>query len=93
MPPDRSLGPELTVFRDQVLRDLDECINSLSERQRDALTARTYRNENAEVVAVRLGTTPNNVYQIVFEARKAVKACMTTKGWDAEILEYFAHPS
>jgi RNA polymerase sigma-70 factor (ECF subfamily) len=66
---------------DHRLRALREAIqHDLTRRQREALVATAINAVPIDVVAERLGTSRNAVYESIHSARKALRAALTERG-------------
>jgi RNA polymerase sigma-70 factor (ECF subfamily) len=66
--------PETVAVRNQIIALIREIITEeLTERQRSALVGVHFNGMPMAEVARQLGTTPNNVYKLIHEARKKLK--------------------
>ena len=85
-------GPDRTVERNDLIAALDRSIrDELTERQRTVVLALLAGVPIAEV-ADRLETSPNNVYKVGFDARKALRHALNEAGFTSEdILEELAN--
>jgi RNA polymerase sigma-70 factor (ECF subfamily) len=87
-----SPDPETRAVRQEVLDLMRQVIEEeLSRRQRFALVNNKLRGMPVEEVADRLDTTPNNVYKLIYDARKKLKAALASRHYSlADILAIFS---
>jgi len=86
------LDPEIMTARTQVIELLCEIIDEeLTERQRFALLNVHFHNVPVSEVAQQLDTTPNNVYKIIYDARKKLEKGLEQRYYSkADILALFS---
>lgn len=74
-------GPERSLEQQQAWAMLTDLIEtSLTPLQRKALIAHAFQNMPLDLVAEWLGTNRNNLYKIIHDARKRLKAALLAKG-------------
>jgi RNA polymerase sigma-70 factor (ECF subfamily) len=83
--------PETLVARNRILDLMREIINhELTERQRFALINVRFRGVPVVEVARHLDTTPNNVYKLMYDARKKLKRGLERRHYsEADVLAIF----
>jgi len=89
---DLSVGsPEMALQQDEVWRLLKRIIEKdLTSRQRFVLIASTFQAMPLDLIAEKLGTSRDNVYKILHDARKKLKRCLSKSGLtQEEILRIF----
>ena len=78
-----SPGPAAGVERAELLDAISECIaNRLTPHQRRVLVALTLDGVPIDVLADRLDTNRNALYKTLHDARKKLRASLTTRGLD-----------
>jgi RNA polymerase sigma-70 factor (ECF subfamily) len=89
---DRSApDPETAAAQTEILLLMERVIQEdLTERQRVALVSVKLRGVPVDVVAERLDTTRNNVYKLVHDARRKLKAGLERRHYsEADVLAIF----
>jgi RNA polymerase sigma-70 factor (ECF subfamily) len=83
--------PETMTSRKQILELLQQIIDEdLTERQRFALVNIYFRGVPVTEVAWQLDSTPNNVYRLVYDARKKLKRGLEQRHYsEADVLVIF----
>ncbi len=83
--------PETAAARNQILDTIHQIINEeLTERQRFALVNVHLRGVPMADVARQLNSTPNNVYKLIHDARKKLKAGLHRRRYsEADVLAIF----
>ncbi len=66
-------------------RFLQQCLEKLSGRQRDAVEARYFHRESVQAIADRLGMKPNAVSQLLFRSRDSLLRCIESQLGDSAI--------
>jgi RNA polymerase sigma-70 factor (ECF subfamily) len=62
----------------------------LTSRQRFVLVASVFQSMPLDLIAEKLGTSRDNIYKILHDARKKLKGCLTKRGLThEEILRIF----
>ncbi len=91
---DRSPDPERTLQQDQLWATIRAAIETeLTARQRSVLVAAAFEGVPLDVVAERLGTSRDNIYKILHDARRHLKRCLAARRLSpAEILAVFQEP-
>jgi RNA polymerase sigma-70 factor (ECF subfamily) len=84
--------PETCAARERVLALIREIIErDLTERQRIALVSIHFRGVPTQVVADRLGITPNAVYKLVHDARVKLKRGLVQRRYsEADVIAIFS---
>jgi RNA polymerase sigma-70 factor (ECF subfamily) len=82
---------ETRAAQERILSLIREIIeHDLTERQRIALVSIHFRGVPTNVVAERLGTTPNAVYKLVYDARQKLKRGLIERHYtEADIIAIF----
>lgn len=90
----RAPDPETVAVRNQILELLNRIIHEdLTERQRFALVSIHFQGVPVPVVARELGTNPNSVYKLVYDARKKLKQGLERFHYsEADVLAIFGEP-
>ena len=89
---DRSApDPETAAAQSEILLLMEHVIQEeLTERQRVALVSVKLRGVPVDVVAERLDTTRNNVYKLVYDARRKLRAGLERRHYsEADVLAIF----
>jgi RNA polymerase sigma-70 factor (ECF subfamily) len=83
--------PETAAVRGQILDIIHQIINEeLTDRQRFALVNVHLRGMPMDQVARQLNSTPNNVYKLIHDARKRLKAALYRRRYsEADVLAIF----
>ena len=83
--------PELALQQGEVWNLITRIIEKdLTSRQRFVLIANAFQGMPLDLVAEKLGTSRDNVYKILHDARKKLKGCLTKRGLtQEEILRVF----
>ncbi len=83
--------PETVAARRQILNLIRQIIDEeLTERQRAALLGVHFQGMPLELVARQLGSTPNNVYKLVHDARKKLKEGLQRRYYtESDVLAIF----
>jgi RNA polymerase sigma-70 factor (ECF subfamily) len=91
---DRSPDPEQTLQQDHLWGTIRTAIErELTARQRTVLVAAAFDGVPLDVLAERLGTTRDNIYKILHDARRHLKRCLAARNLSpAEILAVFQGP-
>lgn len=80
--------PEVLYQRERAWALLREIIhNELSERQRTALVAHAFQEVPMDTVAEWLGTSRDNVYKLIHDARRKLRRQLTARGLSAADLK------
>jgi RNA polymerase sigma-70 factor (ECF subfamily) len=89
-----SPDPETVAARDQIIALIRKIIaEELSPRQRLALVNVHFNGVPMAEVARQLGTTPNNVYKLIHEARKKLKNGLRRRYYsEGDVLAIFSEP-
>lgn len=89
-----SPSPETLVARNQIIAVLRQIIEEeLTERQRFALVSVHFNGVPMAEVARQLGTTPNNVYKLIHDARKKLKNGLRKRFYsEGDVLSIFGEP-
>ena len=89
-----SPNPETAAARDQIIALIRKIIaEELSQRQRFALINVHFNGVPMAEVARQLGTTPNNVYKLIHEARKKLKNGLRRRYYsEGDVLAIFSEP-
>jgi RNA polymerase sigma-70 factor (ECF subfamily) len=84
--------PERTVARTEILVVMERVIEEdLTRRQRIALVSIKLRGIAVVEVAERLGTSPNTVYKLIYDARKKLKEGLERRHYSqADVLAIFS---
>lgn len=84
--------PEVSAERSEAWDAVRTVIrDELTDRQRTAITRVILDGAPMEVVAKELGTNRNNLYKILHDARRKLKAALAARRWQADdILSSFA---
>jgi RNA polymerase sigma-70 factor (ECF subfamily) len=84
--------PEQAATRRQIWSAVQSVIEEdLSERQRQSLTMAVLGGAPIEVVAEALDTNRNNVYKIIHDARRKLRAALQDRGWTPDdVMRAFA---
>jgi RNA polymerase sigma-70 factor (ECF subfamily) len=80
---ERTEEKETSIERRQ--RHLQQCLEKLPERQRDAVERRYFRRESVQVIADRMGVKPNAVSQLLFRCRDSLLRCIESQLGDSSI--------
>ena len=94
LPDPSALRPVDRVEQRAQLEALSQAIGELTERQREAFVAIALNDVPIDVLAVKLGTNRNAVYQDLFDARRRLRAGMAAAGYpvtDGSVTEIGAH--
>jgi RNA polymerase sigma-70 factor (ECF subfamily) len=74
--------PELSAQRQQAWQAIQALIQSaLTERQRFALVAHVFQEMPLDLLAKRLHTNRDNIYKLIHDARRKLKAGLTARGF------------
>ncbi|MCP4198230.1 MAG: sigma-70 family RNA polymerase sigma factor [Proteobacteria bacterium] len=77
--------PEITTLQNSVMSAVMEVMEQeLSDRQRQALTARLVVGIPIDILAEQMNTNPNALYKLIHDARKRLKARMIERGISPE---------
>lgn len=89
-----SPNPETVAARDQIIALIRKIIaEELTQRQRFALVNVHFNGVPMAEVARQLGTTPNNVYKLIYEARKKLKNGLRRRYYsEGDVLAIFSEP-
>jgi RNA polymerase sigma-70 factor (ECF subfamily) len=89
-----SPDPETIAARNQIIALIRKIIaEELTERQRFALVNVYFNGAPMAEVARQLGTTPNNVYKLIHEARKKLKNGLRRRYYsEGDVLAIFGEP-
>ena len=69
-------GGDNSSIRDRMKKIIHICMeDELTDRQKDCLTMRVYRNMSVEDIAAKLGIRPTTVYKHIKKAKEALKKC------------------
>ncbi len=83
----QAVDPEGAAQRSEVVVELRRALEEdLTEWQREVLTAIALRGEAPSDVALRLGTSRNNVYKVLHDARRRLRLRMQRRGLSFEDL-------
>jgi RNA polymerase sigma-70 factor, ECF subfamily len=83
----QSGNPEMALQQEEVWSMLKRIVEKdLTSRQRFVLIASAFQGMPLDLIADRLGTSRDNVYKILHDARKKLKRCLTKRGLTAEEL-------
>ena len=87
----QSGNPEMALQQDEVWSLLKRIVEKdLTSRQRFVLIASAFQGMPLDLIADKLGTNRDNVYKILHDARKKLKACLIKRGvTQQEILRTF----
>jgi RNA polymerase sigma-70 factor, ECF subfamily len=87
----QSQTPELALQQHEVWNLLKRIIEKeLTSRQRFVLIASAFQDTPLDLIADNLGTSRDNVYKILHDARKKLKGCLSKRGiTQEEILRTF----
>ena len=87
----KSQDPEQALQQDEIWRIVKRIIEEeLTARQRYVLVANAFQGMPLDLIADRLGTNRDNVYKVLYDARKKLKRCLTKRGLtQQEILHIF----
>ena len=76
----KGLDPDLAAERQDVLNQLLQIIETeLNDRQRTAVISVHFEGRSMQEVAEQLGTTPNTLYKMLYDARKKIKAALLAR--------------
>ncbi len=91
MAPGTAVVPDVKAEREELLRFLQQILeNDLNERQRLALLGVHFQGRSMQEMAEVLETTPNNLYKMMHDARKKIKARLLEQHYSAgDILGLF----
>jgi RNA polymerase sigma-70 factor (ECF subfamily) len=81
--------PEVAAILLEASSILQQCLEDLPERYREALWRCIAEDERAEEVARDLDTTANAVYLLVYRAKRNMRKCITKAGLTIDIFEEF----
>jgi RNA polymerase sigma-70 factor (ECF subfamily) len=86
--------PETVAARNQIIALIRQIISEeLTERQRFALVNVHLNGVPMAEVARQLGTTPNNIYKLIHEARKKLKKGLRKRYYsEGDVLAIFSEP-
>ncbi len=86
--------PETILVRNQIITLLRQIIDTeLTDRQRYALVRVHFNNVPMAQVAQELGSTPNNVYKLIHDARRKLRDGLRRRYYsEADILAIFGEP-
>ncbi len=86
--------PETALVRNQIITLLRQIMDTeLTERQRHALVRVHFNNVPMAQVAQELGSTPNNVYKLIHDARRKLRDGLRRHYYsEADILAIFGEP-
>lgn len=73
-------GPAEDLARDDVRRQLGECLEGLPDRQRQAFVLRELEELETEEVCNVLAVSANNLGVLLFRARNRLRECLEAKG-------------
>lgn len=78
-------SPELTTAQKMALKKVEDIIEHvLTKKQRTVITALMVHGLPPTVVAEKMGTNRNNIYKLVYDARKKLKTELELQGIDPE---------
>jgi RNA polymerase sigma-70 factor (ECF subfamily) len=75
-------GPVEALARGEFRRELADCLDGLSERQRMAFTLREVEGFDLADICKILGVSANNLGVILFRARTGLRECLESKGFE-----------
>lgn len=73
-------GPLSALLRGEMRTQIDECLEGVPERQRQAFLLRVAEGVPTEDVCKILGVEANNLGVLLFRARTRMRECLETKG-------------
>lgn len=87
----QSDSPEMALQQDEAWNLLKRIVEKdLTSRQRFVLVASVFQSMPLDLIAEKLGTSRDNIYKILHDARKKLKGCLTKRGLThEEILRIF----
>jgi RNA polymerase sigma-70 factor (ECF subfamily) len=88
---DRAPSPEQRVTRQMLLEMVRQLIDEeLTDRQRQAMIAAVFGGMPLQEVARRMGTNPNALYKLLYDARRRLQKRMVDRGLSVdEVMEAF----
>jgi RNA polymerase sigma-70 factor (ECF subfamily) len=75
-------GPLEALARGEVQRELQACLDGVSDRQRLAFTLREVEGFETEEVCKILEVSANNLGVLLFRARNKLRECLEAKGFE-----------
>jgi len=73
-------GPLEMLAREELQRDLRECLDGIPDRQRQALLLREADEVSTDEICKILGVSANNLGVLLFRARVRMRECLESKG-------------
>jgi RNA polymerase sigma-70 factor (ECF subfamily) len=73
-------GPLETLAREDLQRDLRDCLGGIPDRQRQALLLREADEVSTDEICKILGVSANNLGVLLFRARVRMRECLESKG-------------
>jgi RNA polymerase sigma-70 factor, ECF subfamily len=75
-------GPAESLARGELRRELEQCLEELSDRQRLAFTLREVEGLDTQEICNILDVSANNLGVLLYRARNGLRECLESKGFE-----------